>query len=73
MRQPETPEEIKLAYEALEGCPCEAIFDDGDQFDWNTLPSEPSPNYQNKNDFNEKKSCGCDEKKSSSETDEDRG
>jgi ferredoxin len=29
-RQPVTPEEIALAEEALEGCPCESIGNDGD-------------------------------------------
>ncbi len=28
-RQPETPEEIELCYEALQSCPVEAIGDDG--------------------------------------------
>jgi ferredoxin len=32
--QPETEEELALAVEAVRQCPCEAIFDDGDQFDW---------------------------------------
>jgi ferredoxin len=32
--QPETEEELALAAEAVRGCPCEAIFDDGDRFDW---------------------------------------
>ena len=34
-KQPETPEEIEQVRESLEGCCTEAIFDDGDQFDWN--------------------------------------
>ena len=32
--QPETDEELSLTAEALRGCPCEAIYSDGDQFDW---------------------------------------
>lgn len=28
-KQPETPEEIELCYEALQSCPVEAIGDDG--------------------------------------------
>ena len=32
--QPETEEELSLAAEAVRGCPCEAVFSDGDQFDW---------------------------------------
>lgn len=32
--QPETEEELSRTAEALQGCPCEAIFSDGDQFDW---------------------------------------
>ena len=39
-KQPETSEEAEQAAEAMEGCPCEAIFSDGDQFDWNS-PREP--------------------------------
>jgi ferredoxin len=30
-RQPETEEQKAIAYEALEGCPVEAIGDDGDK------------------------------------------
>jgi ferredoxin len=30
-KQPETPEDIALCMEALEGCPVEAIGDDGDK------------------------------------------
>ncbi len=30
-KQPETPEEEELCMEALEGCPVEAIGDDGDE------------------------------------------
>lgn len=30
-KQPETPEEIELCKEAMEGCPVEAIGNDGDQ------------------------------------------
>ena len=30
-RQPETPEEVALAREAIEGCPVEAIGEDGAQ------------------------------------------
>lgn len=32
--QPETEEEMALTDEAMRGCPCEAIFSDGDPFDW---------------------------------------
>ena len=35
--QPESEDELSLTAEALQGCPCEAIFSDGDQFDW-TVP-----------------------------------
>lgn len=36
-RQPESEEELSMTEEAIQGCPCEAIFSDGDQFDW-TVP-----------------------------------
>ncbi len=35
-RQPETVEERMLCDEAVWGCPCEAIGDDGDRQDWAT-------------------------------------
>jgi len=38
--QPQTEEELRLTAEALEGCPCEAILSDGDQFDW-SIPRSP--------------------------------
>lgn len=31
VKQPETPEEIEACKEAMEGCPVEAIGDDGDE------------------------------------------
>ncbi|MBC8243100.1 MAG: ferredoxin [Verrucomicrobia bacterium] len=37
-KQPETPEEIELCNEAIEGCCVKAIRDDGDRFDWDTIP-----------------------------------
>lgn len=37
-RQPESDEERELCREAVEGCPCEAIGDDGDSQDW-SVPS----------------------------------
>lgn len=73
MKQPETPEELMLTYEALEGCCMEAIFDDGDQFDWDAIPPHSLSDGGSKTDPNEKKSCGCAEKKSSSRTDELHG
>jgi ferredoxin len=30
-RQPQSPDDVALCYEALEGCPVEAIGDDGDE------------------------------------------
>lgn len=33
-RQPSSKDEEELLQETIEGCPCEAIFADGDQFDW---------------------------------------
>ncbi|MCB1244896.1 MAG: ferredoxin [Verrucomicrobiae bacterium] len=38
-KQPETKEEEELLRESLEGCPCEAIFDDGDEHDWDAVPA----------------------------------
>ena len=35
-RQPETDEERALCEESVEGCPCEAIGNDGDKNDWNS-------------------------------------
>ncbi len=43
--QPVTPEEETLCREAVEGCPCEAIYADGDQFDWTKIPADSSPEY----------------------------
>jgi ferredoxin len=37
-RQPATGEDLKPVREAIDGCPCEAIFDDGDRFDWSEPP-----------------------------------
>lgn len=54
-RQPETREEIELTEEAIEGCPCEAIFDDGDQFDW-TASRAPRPRWRESSD--QKPKCG---------------
>ena len=45
LKQPETEEELKLARECLEGCPCEAIFDDGDVHDWNA-PRKERPKWR---------------------------
>jgi ferredoxin len=53
-RQPRSPEEFLQARDALEGCPCESIGDDGDLHDWsiptNASASEGSPGR-------EKRSC----------------
>lgn len=45
-RQPETPEELEQAREALEDCPCEAVFSDGVQFDWSIPPQEEPPSWR---------------------------
>ena len=42
-RQPVTAEELQLTLEAVEGCPTESIGTDGDQFDWDAIPSRPVP------------------------------
>jgi ferredoxin len=44
-KQPETQEELYLVKECLEGCPCEAIHDDGDEFDWSE-PRNPRPSFR---------------------------
>ncbi|MFN0125268.1 MAG: ferredoxin [Verrucomicrobiales bacterium] len=44
-RQPETLEEVLRAEEAVRMCPCEAIFSDGDQFDWVGSPSAVMPGW----------------------------
>ena len=56
-RQPSTTEELVECAEAVEGCPCSAIGDDGDQHDWDEIPphswgdsSESAP---------EPRQCGC--------------
>ena len=37
--QPTTPEELQLTLESVEGCPTDSIGSDGDQFDWQAIPS----------------------------------
>ena len=38
-KQPENREEEGMIQDAIEGCPCESIFADGDLFDWKkTVP-----------------------------------
>ena len=54
-KQPETAEELELARKAIEQCPCEAIFDDGDEFDWSE-PQSPRPEWRE--DDHPKPSCG---------------
>ncbi|MGJ8641715.1 MAG: ferredoxin [Opitutaceae bacterium] len=58
-KQPSSADDIELLQEAIEGCPCEAIHSDGDQFDWDEiLPSEGMPpevrTYKIEN-----KTCAC--------------
>ena len=43
IKQPETKEENELAIEALESCFTNAIFNDGNTFNWNNIPSQPNP------------------------------
>ena len=45
-KQPETEAEIELTREAIDGCPCEAIFDDGDQHDWEVGPKPERPSWR---------------------------
>lgn len=37
-KQPETEDEIAACMEGVQGCPAEAVGDDGDRFDWKTTP-----------------------------------
>lgn len=37
-KQPVNEEEVEAVMEGVEGCPTEAVRDDGDQFDWATEP-----------------------------------
>lgn len=45
LRQPQTPEEIALCQECVEGCPTEGVSDDGDTFDWAITPIHDWPGY----------------------------
>lgn len=47
-KQPATAEEHEQAIESLEGCPCEAIHNDGDQHDW-TMPPTARPSWRSDN------------------------
>jgi ferredoxin len=38
-KQPQTPEELVLCREAVQGCPCESIGADGDGYDWVAIPA----------------------------------
>ena len=42
-RQPESSEELLLTLEAVAGCPCQAIFADGDEHDWAIPRTETFP------------------------------
>jgi ferredoxin len=37
-RQPTTPEEIAACEMGVQGCPTEAVGNDGDRYDWQTTP-----------------------------------
>ena len=39
-KQPSTPEEVELCEDCASRCPCNAIGDDGDLYDWNAAPDE---------------------------------
>ncbi len=58
-RQPSTPEELAHCRECVEGCPCEAIGDTGDQHDWAALP----PVEQMTTVSTKPKQCKCATKK----------
>jgi len=55
-KQPGTPEELARCREAVEGCPCESIGADGDQYDWDTIPAYRWPDSQNSAP---PRQCGC--------------
>lgn len=44
-KQPETPEELTGAKEAVEGCCTDAIYGDGASFDWEAIPPLQSGPY----------------------------
>ena len=61
-KQPVTESEIEQVRESIEGCPCEAIYADGDEHDW----SEPTFNQRPawRTDGEEKPICGhCESKR----------
>ena len=45
-KQPENEEEISQTLEAPEGCPCEAIFDDGEEHDWTEPTKAKRPEWR---------------------------
>jgi len=63
-RQPVTPNEFKLCAEAVDGCPCEAIGDDGEQHDWDSIP--PYQWSENKESQPEPRQCRCHDKQDNS-------
>ena len=45
-KQPVNEAELEQVKEAIEGCPCEAIFDDGDQHDWSAPRKAERPSWR---------------------------
>ena len=43
--QPESEEELALTAEVVTGCPCSAVYSDGDQFDWTVPRSTALPGW----------------------------
>jgi ferredoxin len=64
-RQPTTKEEETLLQLTIESCPCEAIFGDGDQFDWSkgTKLQDTPEARQKKIDEKACSHCGSNSKK----------
>ena len=56
-RQPNTTEEDVLLQQAVESCPCEAIFSDGDQFDWPASPTVHHDDVDTRKKKIEQKQC----------------
>jgi ferredoxin len=64
-KQPDTPKEIAVCREAVEGCPCESIGSDGDRYDWDTTPSCRWPDSQGSE---APRRCGCNTKPNDNDT-----
>jgi ferredoxin len=62
-RQPATKEEEALLWLAVEGCPCEAIHGDGDQFVWSKGAKVHATPDERREMIDQKKCRHCDARK----------